>query len=45
MKEDEMGQTCSSHREMRNLYEILLGNPHANRGDLGIDMRIINSAS
>jgi hypothetical protein len=31
MKDDEMDETCSVHREKRSAHKILLGNPEGER--------------
>jgi hypothetical protein len=43
-KDDEMGRACSTHREKRNAYRILMGKPEGKRllGRLkDVDGRII----
>jgi hypothetical protein len=41
MKEDEMGNAVAHIGEMRNSYNIFVGKPEGDLGDLGVDGKII----
>jgi hypothetical protein len=38
VKEDEVGGTCRTQREMKNTYKILVGKPELKRGVISVGL-------